>query len=60
VSAYILGEKFLDVGFKDCITDAILDKLSAQTRLSLRLTDQVFDNTPSHSPLRRLWMDIYY
>jgi hypothetical protein len=60
VHAYILGEQFPDVGFKDCITDAIVDKLSQQTRFSLRLTDEVFDNTPSHSPLRRLWMDIYY
>jgi hypothetical protein len=60
VHAYILGEKFLDPGFKDCITDAIIDKLTQQTRFSLRLTDEVYDNTPSHSPLRRLWMDVYY
>jgi hypothetical protein len=58
--AYILGDKFVDVGFKDCVTDAILEKLLKQTHFSLRLTDEVFDNTLSHSPLRRLWMDIYY
>jgi hypothetical protein len=60
VHAYILGEKFADVGFRDCITDAIIDKLSQQTRFRLRLTDEVYNNTPSKSPLRSLWMDIYY
>jgi hypothetical protein len=39
VHAYILGDKFVDVGFKDCVTDAILEKLLKQTHFSLRLTD---------------------
>jgi hypothetical protein len=60
VHAYILGEKLVDVGFKDCITDAIIEKLFTQAQFSLGLTGEVFKNTPSHSPLRRLWMDIYY
>lgn len=60
VHAYILSEKFLDVDFKDCIADAIVEKLVFQARFSLRLTDEVFSNTPPHSPFRRLWMDVYY
>ena len=60
VKAYILGEKFMDNDFKDAAIDAIVDKLSSIRRFDTRLTTLVFNNTPSESPLRRLWMDVYY
>lgn len=60
VQAFILGEKFVDVNFKDCITDAIIEKLISQERFSLYLTVDVSYDTPPNSPLRRLLMDVYY
>ena len=60
VRAYILGEKFMDQDFKDAIADAIVEKLRTLRRFDSGLTDLVFENTPSTSPLRRLWMDAYY
>lgn len=60
VRAYILGEKIMDQDFKDSITDAIIEKLRSLRRFDASLTSLVFDNTPSTSPLRRLWMDAYY
>lgn len=60
VQAFILGEKFVDVNFKDCITDAIIEKLISQERFSLYLTVDVYYDTPPNSPLRRLLMDVYY
>lgn len=58
--AYILGEKLMDDDFKDAIADAIVDKLRSLRRFDTGLTTLVFNNTPSGSPLRRLWMDAYY
>lgn len=58
--AYILGEKFMDHDFKDAVTDAIVDKLRSLRRFDTGLTTLVFNNTPSGSTLRRLWMDAYY
>lgn len=60
VQAYILGEKIMDQDFKDSVTDAIIEKLRSVRRFDTSLTSLVFDNTPSTSPLRRLWMDAYY
>lgn len=59
VKAYILGEKIIDVTFKNSVIDAILEKVAKNT-FNKRLTSLVFDNTPSGSALRRLWMDVYY
>jgi hypothetical protein len=58
--AYILGEKLMDHDFKDAVTDAIVEKLRSLRRFDTSLTNLVFSNTPSGSPLRRLWMDAYY
>lgn len=60
VKAYILGEKLMDPEFKDSITDAIKDKFRCLSRFDTGLTTLVFNETPSGSPLRRLWVDIYY
>jgi hypothetical protein len=60
VKAYILGEKIIDQHFKDSVADAIVEKLCSLRRFDTSLTNLVFDNTPSASPLRRLWMDVYY
>jgi hypothetical protein len=60
VKAYILGEKLLDTDFKDAIIDAIVDKFRSQCCFDTGLTTLVFNETPSGSPLRRLWMDAYY
>jgi len=60
VKAYILGEKIMDHNFKDSIADAIVEKLRCMRRFDTGLTNLVFDNTPSTSPLRRLWLDAYY
>jgi hypothetical protein len=60
VKAYILGEKIIDQHFKDSVADALIEKLCSLRRFDTTLTNLVFDNTPSASPLRRLWMDVYY
>lgn len=60
VKAYILGEKLMDQDFKDAIIDAILDKFRNMSRFDTGLTTLVLNGTPSGSPLRRLWMDVYY
>lgn len=60
VKAYILGEKIVDQDFKDSIADASVEKLRPLRRFDASLTDLVFDNTPAGSPLRRLWLDVYY
>lgn len=59
VRAYSLGDRLLDVEFKDAVIDSIIDKLLEQRRFDTRLTNEVYENTPSDSPLRRLWQDIY-
>ena len=60
VKAYILGEKIMDQDFKDSIANAIVEKLRLLRRFDTGLTSLVFDNTPSASPLRLLWLDAYY
>jgi hypothetical protein len=45
-------------GLKDCVTDALIEKLDPIERFGPHLTNLIFDNMPSGSPLRRLWMDI--
>ena len=60
VKAYILGEKIMDQDFKDSIADAIVEKARCVHRFDTSLTSLVFDNTPPASPLRRLWLDIYF
>ena len=59
VKAYILGEKILDVAFKNSVIDAIVEKVN-EFGFDKRLTSLVFDNTTPASPLRRLWLDVYY
>jgi hypothetical protein len=56
---YIFGEKIVDVAFKNSVIDAIVEKVG-QDSFSKKLTGLVFDNTPSASPLRALWLDVYY
>jgi hypothetical protein len=61
VEAYILGEKILDVAFKNSVMDAIVEKVGqVEGTFNKKLTSLVWDNTPSASPLRRLWVDVYY
>lgn len=60
VHAYILGSKLLDTAFKDALIDSIIEKLRAQHTFDTHLTCLVYENTPPSSPLRRLWIDIYY
>ena len=57
--AYILGEKIMDVAFKNSVMDAIVEKVGQGT-FNKKLTSLVWDNTPPASPLRRLWVDVYY
>jgi hypothetical protein len=57
--AYIFGERIVDLDFKDCVADALVEKLDPIERFDPHLTNLIFDNTPSGSPLRRLWMDIH-
>ena len=59
VQAYILGERFMDAQFKDAIIDCIIQKLRISSYFDTRLTNLVYDNTPTTSCLRRLWQDIY-
>lgn len=59
VKAYIFGEKIIDVAFKNSVVDAIVEKLD-DFGFNKRLTSLVFDNTTPASPLRRLWLDVYY
>ncbi len=59
VKAYVLGEQFLDIEFKDAVVDAIVCKLDKTKMFDPRLTHAVYDNTPARSPLRRLWQDVY-
>jgi len=59
VKAYIFGEKIVDVAFKNSVVDAITEKVN-QFGLNTRLTSLVFDDTAPASPLRRLWLDVYY
>jgi hypothetical protein len=59
VKAYIFGEKIIDLSFKNSVVDAIIERVS-EFGFNKRLTCLVFDNTTSASPLRRLWLDIYY
>jgi hypothetical protein len=59
VKAYIFGEKIIDVAFKNSVVDAITEKVN-QFGFNTRLTSLVFDNTTPASPLRRLWLDVYY
>lgn len=60
VKMYIFGEKMVDNGFKDVVIDAIIDKISNQHCFDTRLTSLVYEGTPPDSPLRRLWMEVYY
>lgn len=59
VHAYILGDKFGIIDFKDAIIDSIILKLRFTGRFDPRLANFVYDNTVEQSPLRRLWQDIY-
>jgi len=59
VRSYLLGQKLMDSDFKDMVIDAIVAKLLATGLFDIRLTGAVYENTPSTSPLRRLWLDIY-
>jgi hypothetical protein len=54
VKEYIFGEKILDLDFKDCVADALVEKLDPVERFDPHLTNSIFDNTPSGSPLHRL------
>jgi hypothetical protein len=65
VKAYIFGEKIIDAAFKNSVVDAIVEKaaqfgLDKRFGFNKRLTSLVFDNTTPASPLRRLWLDVYY
>ena len=60
VSAYILGDKFGIVDFKDAVIDCIIVKLRFTGRFDPRLTNLVYDNTTEKSPLRRLWQEVYF
>lgn len=59
VNAYILGERFIDLPFKDAIADATIHKLRGSNFFDPRLTNLVYDHTPSDSRLRKLWVDVY-
>lgn len=58
--AFILGDKLMDLDFKDSIVDAITEKLRKEQTFDTSLTNLVWENTPDGSPLRRLWMDVYF
>lgn len=60
VRAYLLGEKLIDLDFKDTVIDCIIHKLRASRTFDARLTNLIYENTPPESPLRRLWLDIYF
>lgn len=60
VKMYVFGEKILDSGFKDATIDAMIDKMRTNECFDTRLTDLVYDGTPEGSPLRRLWLEVYY
>jgi hypothetical protein len=61
LEAYILGEKILDIAFKNSVMGALVEKVGqVEGKFNKRLTSLVFDNTPSASPLRRLWLVVYY
>ena len=60
VRAYLLGERFMDSHFKDAIIDCIIHKLRKSSFFDPRLTTLIYENTLPHSPLRRLWQDIYF
>lgn len=59
VQAYILGDKFGITDFKDAVIDSIIFTLRTTGRFDPRLANLVYENTMEHSPLRRLWQDIY-
>lgn len=59
VKAYILGEKLMDSRFQDTILDCIVQKLRKTSTFDIGLSNLVYENTPSNSPLRRLWCDVY-
>lgn len=59
VKAYILGSKLIDAAFKNSVIDAVMEKVAKDT-FNKRLTSLVFENTLPASPLRRLWLDVYY
>lgn len=59
LKCYILGEKLLDNHFKDCTIDCFLAIFRATGKFIPSLSRLVFDNTPSRSPLRKLWLDIH-
>lgn len=60
VKAYVLGEKIIDPTFKDCVVDAIIEKLHDPRHFDTGLADLVFGGTPPTSLLRRLWIEIYF
>ena len=59
VQAYILGDKLMDGDYKDIIIDCIVHKLNETCTFDPNLTTLVYESTASHSPLRRLWLDVY-
>lgn len=57
--AYILGEKILDIPFKNAVIDAVIEKFLVELIIDLELPKLVYDNTRPNAPLRRLLVDIY-
>lgn len=60
VRAYSIGEKFEDADFQDTLTDAIISRVLHTISFDVRLTHLVYASTAPDSPLRRLWLDVYY
>lgn len=59
VKAYCLGERLIDINFKDVVIDSIVQELKMTSAFDLGLVQLVYENTPEKSPLRRLLCDIY-
>lgn len=62
IECYVLGDRFRDGAFKDCVIDVMHDNATTSVRgyyyyPSGQLTTKIYSSTPPLSPLRRLILD---
>ncbi|KAF2869130.1 hypothetical protein BDV95DRAFT_453386, partial [Massariosphaeria phaeospora] len=59
-SLYVLGEKFIDISFKNAVIDTMLDYHEERSSFPpYKAVKIIYEGTPLFSPARKLVLDMY-
>lgn len=59
-ACYAFGDKVQDIGFKDAVIDASLQRTRNMRKLSGSMIKTIYAHTQEDSPARKLYVDILY